>query len=145
MPSATQTEVINKVITEIRALGLGAYGVRSEDVVEADFPFNSRPPVGIVVSRLKEEDAGGLNNSRDLVYPIQVMRVGQSLDNRGGNRRSSWREAVWDRFNYVRLGGLEGELKTQCRHMEIELDAQWKTWNLDASVLRIETYVRKSL
>jgi hypothetical protein len=142
MPAATQTDVINKVIQELKALDLSSIGVRSSDVFELDFPFNGKPPTGIIVSRLKEDEVGSLNNARDVMYPIQVMRVGQSLNNAGGDRRSAWRELVSGRFSYTRLG-LEGELKTYCRFMEIELDAKWATSNVDASVLRIETFIRK--
>jgi len=140
---ADQTDVIEKVIEVIKTIDLSPFGIRQDAVYELDFPFHDRPPAaGIVVSRVKEEELSKLNNRLDLLYPVQVMRVGFTLDNRGGVRRSAWREAVWRRFTHTRIG-IVGEMKTQARHMEIQLDATWKTWNLDASGLRIETLIRK--
>lgn len=143
--SATHDDVIDAVITNIRALDLGMFGLRAADVIERDFPFNgdSAPPCpSIVVSRVIEMEGPGLNNAQDIAYPVQVLRCGHSLGNRSGSPRSAWRDAIHDALNHTRMG-LSGELVTKVRYLEIQYDSAWKKWNLDSSGLRIITWIRK--
>lgn len=143
--SATHDDVIAEVIATIKALDLGLIGVRAADVVERDFPFNGdkAPPCpSIVVSRVMEMEGPGLNNAQDIAYPVQVLRCGHSLSNRGGSPRSGWRDAIREALNHKRMG-LSGELVTKVRFLEIQYDSAWKSWNLDTSGLRIITWIRK--
>lgn len=138
---ATHDDVIKEVIRRLRALPLAEFGVR--DVVELDYPFNNKTPPApcLVVSLVSEVEQNGLNNISDMLYPVQVLRTGHSLDNRGGVPRTSWRNAVREEFNHTRMG-LEGEVRTKVEFMEMQYDAAWKSYNLDSSGLRILTTIR---
>lgn len=142
--SANHRDVINAVISVLQGLDLRSFGV--VDVVERDYPFDAKAPPcpAIVVSMLTEGEHLGLNNISDIVYPVQILRTGHSLNNKGGAPRASWRGAVRDVFDYKRLG-LECELYTKSRFVEMEYDAAWKSYNLDTSGMVVSTIVRKVL
>jgi hypothetical protein len=145
--SATHDDVIAEIMAQIKALDLGPFGVRSTDVHERDFPFNgsSAPPCpSIILSRVIEAEGPGLNNAQDIAYPVQVLRCGHSLSNRGGSPRTGWRDLMRDTFNHKRIG-VDGELVTKVRFLEMQYDSAWKSWNLDTSGLRIITWVRKAV
>lgn len=143
---ATHSDVIEEVITRIKTLDLGLFGIRSTDVLERDFPFNSGSPPcpSIIVSRVIELESAGLNNAQDIAYPVQVLRCGHSLSNRGGGPRTDWRDAIREEFNHKRMG-LDCELVTKVRFLEMQYDSAWKTWNLDTSGIRIVTWIRKEV
>ena len=81
-------DVAQRIAQVIRTLG--AYGTQGVHVV--DFPFHSEPPMGLVVSPLKEREYDSTNETTDVGFPCQVMRVGHRLSGQDGlSDRSAWR------------------------------------------------------
>ena len=143
MPSgASHEEILDQVVTLIQAIDLTPYGFKSTDVHKVDFPFNKKPPFGILCSMATENMSAGLNSARDIGYPIQIMRSFGSTNNQGFSGRSGWRQTISDRFDHVRIG-VENELMTKCRFLEIQYDNPFKGSNVDASALRVQTWVRR--
>jgi hypothetical protein len=139
-------DVAQKIAEIIRALPV--YGTQGVNVV--DFPFSIEPPHGLIVSPLKEREYDSTNETNDVGFPCQVMRVGHRLSSQDGFKsRSAWRRELYKRFRRTRIGVVDTattnrdcELFTVATFDDIELPKEWEKWNLDASVLVVTTVVR---
>lgn len=141
-PLADHKDVAERVKEILRSLPPKGYG--KDDIHIADFPFEEQPPFGLVISPLPELQGDQLNELTDIGYPVQVMRCGTSPHSRFGfEDRDDWRRDVFRRFNSVRMGGISCELITQASFRNIEIDAAWKAWNVDASVIQLTCWVRQ--
>jgi len=146
MAVARHKEVADRIIAILRGMALP--GLRADQVHLTRFPFVAAPSMGLAVSMLQESEGNGLNELDDIAYPVQLTRVLHRLHPSDGlSDTSFWRDDVRRRFNRKRIGvgGTTGcELVTRCEFSTIEIPAQWRDWNIDASVLRITTWVRES-
>jgi hypothetical protein len=140
----THNDVAQRIAQVIRTLG--QYGTQGVNVV--DFPFSIEPPHGLIVSPLKETEVDSLNETTDVGFPCQVMRIGHRLNSQDGFQgRSTWRRELYKRFRRTRIGvvdatGNDCELYTVASFDDIEIPKAWEQMNLDASVLVVTTVVR---
>ena len=138
-------EVVDKVITTLKAMDLTGWGFVASDIKYIDFPFDKQPPFGLLVSPLTETEGESLTETSDIGYPIQLVRCGHRASGTDGlTSRSAWRYAVKQRFNRKRLG-LSCELITRSEFDTIEIKDVWKNWNLDASALKITVWIRQAI
>lgn len=137
------SDVVDAVIAALKLLPERGY--RTSDIHYCDFPFDKKPPFGVIVSPLMEAEGDSLNETTDIAFPVQVMRVGHvSNSSEGFRARDRWRRDVWHRFNNVRLfAGANCELMTTARFSTIEIPDAWSSWKLDSSVLIVTTWIRE--
>jgi hypothetical protein len=140
---ADHMDVINAVVAAIKLLP-ETHGFKDSDIKVVDFPFHSKPPFGLILSPLTEVEGESLNETSDIGYPVQIMRVGHRLSAFDGlSSRDDWRRVFWNRFNRTRLG-LSCELMTRAEFEKIQLKEAWDNWNLDTSVLKVTTWIRQA-
>lgn len=143
MANARHKEVADRVITLLR--GMTIPGIRSDQVYLTRFPFYTQPAIGLAVSMLDESEGMGLNELDDIAYPVQVTRILHRLHpNDGLSDTSLWRDGVRRQFNRKRIGVGGCELVTRLQFATIEIPKEWNQWNVDASVLRITTWIRET-
>jgi len=133
-------DVAEKIIEALQLMDLRGY--KTTDIKLKDWPLNTKPSFGLIVSPLREIDGDSSNRTNDVGYPVQLTMVLGSIDPSGGfDQRDNWRRDVYKRFNRVRLG-LDQELMTRADFDQIEIPDAWKNWNLDASVVVVTTWIR---
>jgi len=143
MANPRHKEIADRVIEILKTLTIP--GIQSEQIRLERFPFVSEPSMGLVVSMLDESEGIGLNELDDIAYPVQLTRVFHRLSTTDGLEDTSlWRDDVRRHFNRKRIGISGCELITRCNFSTIEIKPQWNTWNIDASVLQIVTWVRET-
>lgn len=143
MANARHVEIADRVIEILKTLTIP--GVDRDQIRLERFPFVSEPSKGLIVSMLDESEGTGLNELDDIAYPIQLTRVLHRLSSVDGLADTSlWRDDVRRNFNRKRIGISGCELVTRCNFATIEIKPQWSTWNIDASVLQIVTWVRET-
>jgi hypothetical protein len=143
MEFARHKEVADKVIEILQTMTIP--GVSYDQIYLTRFPFYTQPSIGLAVSMLNEEEGAGLNELDDIAYPVQLTRILHRLHpNDGLQDTSLWRDAVRRRFNHKRIGVSGCELVTKANFAQIEIPAQWNTWNIDASVLQVVCWCRET-
>lgn len=145
MAAATYSEVSTAVVNSLKTLiDTGAYGVKQSDVKIIDFPFDGKPPFGMLVIPIGEVESDSTNETVDIGYRFQILRAGHSLHDFGFNDRTGWRIDVYTNFNRVRLG-LDSETMTMAKFEDIQLKTAWDQKNVDASVVAVTTWIRTPL
>lgn len=139
--------VVERIITELKLLS-GEFGVKREDVRFQEFPFSVKPNPGVIVSPLEEVEGESTNETSDIGYPVQITRVLHKLNSTdkvdGLEKRSNWRQTVFNRFNRVRLG-FPGfcETMTRARYGNYLGKEAWDDLNIDSSIVIVTVWIRQ--
>lgn len=147
MSSITHREVIEKIITELKLLN-DEFGVKREEIRYQDFPFSDTPKPGLAVSPLEELEGNSTNETSDIGYQVQIVRIynrtGTNDIKYGLGPRARWRQKVFNRFNRVRLG-FPGicELMTRARFENYQGKEAWDNVNIDSSVVVVTVWIRQ--
>lgn len=147
MSFLTHTDVIEKIITELKMMH-GDFGILREEIHYKDFPFIDPPKPGIVVSPLEETEGNSTNETSDIGYPVQLVRAytrTHGTDMKYGlEKRANWRQAVFNRFNHVRLN-FPGvcTLPTRARFGNYQGKEPWDNINIDSSTVILTVWVRQ--
>ncbi len=143
MSASDRHHEVAEKIREMLAAEAENLGFDPGDIRVEDYPFNNQPRYGIAVSSVGESEGAGTNARDDIGYVTQIARVLHRLGDGGSQSRSQWRTRCRILFNRKRLG-LDGcELISRVSFGQIAIPREWRDWNIDASVVRVTSFVRE--